>query len=138
MNNISSLLFILPALLWSIAVYQMSAAKAAHWSHLWWAVCLPQDLCQCCSEGCWTLYFPYRIWGFFFFQVPVTAMLNLPHDGSSTGLKFLPGHVSFWFVVIFFTGLHNFVTANCARLLALPGHGLCVRVPEMISPAVPS
>lgn len=134
MNNISSLLFISPALLWSIAVYQMSAAKAAHWSHLWWAVCLPQDLCQCCSEGCWTFYFPYRIWAFLFrFQ---WQHLNLPHNGSRTGLKFLPGHVWFWCVVIYFAGLHNFITANCARLLALPGHGLCVWVPEMISSAV--
>lgn len=63
-------------------------------------------------------------------------MLNLPCNGSSVGLRFLPGDV--WLFGVFFTGLHNFVIANSARLLALPGHGLCVWIPEMISPAVSS
>lgn len=36
-----------------------------------------------------------------FLQVPVTVMLNLPCNGSSIGLRFLPGDVWFWFVLFY-------------------------------------
>lgn len=135
MNNISSLLFILPALLWSIAAYQMSAAKAAHWSHLWWTVCLPQDLCQCCNQGFWTLFFPTTVLGdfcLFIFEVPVIVILNLQKYWTAAWSSDM---VLFCF---FLTELYKFVIANSLWILVLPRHGLSVWVPEMISPAVSS
>lgn len=93
-------------------------------------------------------FFPLTVFGALL-QVPVRVMLNLPYNGSSIGVRFLPGEVwfwfcfwcfvcllCFWFLFYFLLRLHNLVTAKSARLLALPGHGLWVWIPEMISPAV--
>lgn len=131
MNNISSQLFILPALLWSIAAYQMSAAKAAHWSHLWWTVCLPQDLCQCCNQGCWTLFSHYCIGGFLFVYFWSSSDSNIE-------VAEILNSSMVWWCFFFFNWICKFVIENSLWILALPRRGLSVWVPELISPAVSS
>lgn len=56
-------------------------------------------------------FFSYCI--FCLLNVPAAVMLNLPSNGSSIGLRFLPGGVWSWFVgSFFFIRLQNFATAE--------------------------